>query len=72
MAEDQVKVVLNIKQETFDAYVKENIDDLGMDAEEAVQDAIGIGLINFNDFFLVTKMTLEKILVNYKAVIFTL
>ena len=41
MAEDQVKVVLNIKQETFDAYVKENIDDLGMDAEEAVQDAIG-------------------------------
>ena len=51
MAEDQVKVVLNIKQETFDAYVKENIDDLGMDAEEAVQDAIGTGLINFNDFF---------------------
>jgi hypothetical protein len=58
MAEDQVKVVLNIKQETFDAYVKENIDDLEMDAEEAVQDAIGTGPINFNDFyFLVTKMT---------------
>ena len=43
MAEDQVKVVLNIKQETFDAYVKENIDDLGLDADEAVQDAIGRG-----------------------------
>ena len=57
MAEDQVKVVLNIKQETFDAYVKENIDDLEMDADEAVQDAIGTGPINFNAFFLVTKMT---------------
>lgn len=44
MAEDQVKVVLNIKQETFDAYVRENIDDLEMDADEAVQDAIGTGL----------------------------
>jgi len=44
MAEDHVKVVLNIKQETFDAYVRENIDDLEMDADEAVQDAIGTGL----------------------------
>ena len=43
MAEDQVKVVLNIKQETFDAYVKENMEDLGMEADEAIQDAIGNG-----------------------------
>merc|ERR1712130_16438 len=51
---------LNIQQETFDNYVKENIEDLEMSPEEAVQDAIETCQVQGGDLYFVIKKNVES------------
>jgi len=50
---------MNITQETFDSYVKENIDELEMDVDEAVEDAIETSKMQGGNLFFIIKKHVE-------------
>jgi len=51
---------MNFTQETFDSYVKENIDELDMSPEEAVEDAIETAKLQGGNLYFIIKKNVES------------